>query len=186
MRQDSYIPKYSNFRESHPRRAIFVGTTNDESYLKGQAGNTRFLPVKVTKHIDIEGFGFIREQLFAEALAVYRSTPEWWRLSIAGGAAAQDERERRRLINVYEQPLHEWLEYGRFATPVYDEGRVVTFLAGETSWKEIAQWFLLLKTPEAWKDQGLQKQVATALKVLGWHQGIVWRQGRTTKIWQHV
>jgi hypothetical protein len=186
MRQDSYIPKYSNFRESHPRRAIFVGTTNDESYLKGQAGNTRFLPVKVTKHIDIEGFGFIREQLFAEALAVYRSTPEWWRLSIAGSAAAQDERERRRLINVYEQPLHEWLEYGRFATPVYDEGRVVTFLAGETSWKEIAQWFLLLKTPEAWKDQGLQKQVATALKVLGWHQGIVWRQGRTTKIWQHV
>lgn len=184
MRQDSYIPKYSNFRESHPRRAIFVGTTNDESYLKGQSGNTRFLPIKVTKHIDIEGFGFIREQLFAEALALYRSTPDWWRLSTEGSTAAQEERERRRLINVYEQPLHEWLEYGRFTTPVYDNGRAITFITGETSWPEVAQWYLQLKTPGDWKDQNLQKQVATALKTLGWHQAIVWRQGRTTKLWQ--
>jgi hypothetical protein len=184
MRQDSYIPKYSNFRESHARRAIFVGTTNDESYLKGQTGNTRFLPVKITKQIDIEGFGFVREQLFAEALQVYRTAPEWWQMSSEGAAAAVEERERRRVVNVYEQPLHEWLEYGRFATPVYDEGHAVTFVPGETSWKELAQWFLLLKTPEAWKDQGLQKQVATALKTLGWHQAIIWRQGRTTRLWQ--
>src|SRR5262249_29646415 len=100
MRQDSYIPKYSNFRESHPRRTIFIGTTNtEEGYLKGTTGNTRFLPIRVTKRIDVDGFLKVRDQLFAEALTVYQSGTAWWQLSPEGAEAAKAERERRRIVN---------------------------------------------------------------------------------------
>jgi putative DNA primase/helicase len=184
MRQDSYIPKYSNFRENHPRRAIFVGTTNEESYLKGQSGNTRFLPVKITQPIDIEGFRAIREQLFAEALPIYKSGIAWWQMSAEGTLAAQDERDRRRVINVYEEPLGDWLDRGRFQTNYTDpQLRPVSFVKDETSWPEIAAYFLGLKTPAEWKDRNLQMQVAAALKTYGWSRETVWRQGKAVKTW---
>ena len=45
---DSFVPKFSNKRVDHPRRTIFIGTVNPEgdgTYLKGQTGNTRWLPI---------------------------------------------------------------------------------------------------------------------------------------------
>lgn len=183
MRADSYVPKYSNFRESYPRRTIFIGTTNDESYLKGQTGNTRFLPVRVTQQIDLEGFGFIREQLFAEALAEYQSRPDWWRMSYEASEEAKAEREHRRVVNVYEEDLSKWLEHERFIAPTYYNGKAVIFTHNETSWKEIAQYFLLLKTPAEWKDMTLQKQIAQALKSLGWRRTVLRRSHDVFKAW---
>jgi predicted P-loop ATPase len=185
MRADSYIPKYSNFRESHPRRTVFIGTTNTESdYLKGISGNTRFLPVKITKPIDIAGFMDIREQLFAEALVVYQSGAAWWQLSPEGAEAAKDERERRRVINVYEDTLEQWLEAERFTLVVFDaNNQPIRFVPGETSWQEIARWCLKLETPAAWKDKSLQMQIAQALKTLGWRLMPTHRQGQRIKLW---
>jgi hypothetical protein len=183
MGHDSYIPKYSNFRASYPRRAIFMGTTNEESYLKGQTGNTRFLPVKVTKQIDVDGFRAIRNQLFAEALTLYCSGTPWWQMSPEGDAAAQEERERRRLVNVYEEGLEAWLETERFTLVALDNNQPVRFVKNETSWMEIARWFLKLQTPAEWKDKGLQMQIAQALKALGWHVFPTTRQGRRVKLW---
>jgi putative DNA primase/helicase len=184
MRHDSYIPKYSNFRESYARRAIFVGTTNEESYLKGQTGNTRFLPVKVTKQIDVEGFLLVRDQLFAEALTIYYSGTPWWQMSPEGSAAAHDEREHRRIINVFEDDLDAWLEAERFTLVAYDTANtLVRFTPGETSWPEIARWYLKLQTPAEWKDKNLQMQVTQALKILGWRLIPTRRQGKRLKLW---
>jgi hypothetical protein len=200
QRNDSYIPKFSNFRASTPRRCIFVGTTNEESYLKGQSGNTRYMPIYIGTSIDVDTFEAIRDQLFAEALTVYQSDPVgWWRLPDAVLSAAVDEREKRRLANEYEQPLHDWLTMGRFDTPCYaDEwgtdrfgnmtrtrGPQVTFVPGETSWPEIARWFLRIETPERWKDKALQMQIAAALKALHWKNVQVWQNNRNTKVWQY-
>lgn len=185
MREDSYIPKYSNFRQRTERRAIFVGTTNEESYLKGQTGNTRYLPIRLTGQVDLERFRAIRLQLFAEALHYYQSAYEtWWQFSDEALETAKVERTQRRVWQVYEDPLDEWLEYGRFTQALYDNGVPVKFVQHETSWPEIAQWFLKLDSPEKWKDRGLQMQISAALKALGWHVGQVWHNGRNRKIWQ--
>lgn len=186
MREDSFIPKYSNFRQRTERRTIFIGTTNDESYLKGQSGNTRYLPLRLHHSIDLEHFRAIRPQLFAEALHYYYGHPEtWWQLSTEALETAKEEREQRRVITVFEHPLHEWLETGRFASRILDEhNQLVTFTPGETSWPEIAQWYLKLDTPEKWKDRGLQMQIAAALRGLGWHVSQIWKSGRNTNIWR--
>jgi predicted P-loop ATPase len=185
MREDSYIPKYSNFRQRTERRAIFVGTTNDESYLKGLSGNTRYLPVRLEHPLDLAHFESIRPLLFAEALHYYHAHPEtWWLFCDEAFETAKDAREQRRVIQVYEHPLYEWLEYKRFEEAIWENNSAVTFIRGETSWTEIAKYFLKLDTPEKWKDRSLQMQIAAALKGLGWHVAQVWKSGRNLNVWR--
>jgi len=96
-RTDSFVPKFSNKRVDHPRRTIFIATVNPEgdgAYLKGQTGNTRYLPLPVHA-IDLAGFQAIRTQLFAEAKTYYLAHPQdWWQLGCEEDAA--HERETRR------------------------------------------------------------------------------------------
>jgi len=189
LHEDTYIPKFSNFREKTPRRAIFIGTTNDESYFKGQSGNTRYLPIRCQGEIDLEAFLTIRTQLFAEALHEYQAHPDdWWKLSEEALIQAKEAREQRRIQNYYEQPLHEWLDQGRFQLKAIDEVTQkpvrLTFDPNETTWPEIARWFLQLDTPEKWKDKGLQMQIASALRAIGWRVTQVWKHGRNTNVWR--
>jgi predicted P-loop ATPase len=186
LHEDSYVPKFSNFRDRAPRRAIFIATTNEDSYLKGQSGNTRFLPIRLPQPVDLDLFAGMREQLFAEAKAYYLDhADDWWQLSDEAMAQAVEEREKRRIVNHYEQPLYEWLEYTRFIQTYHDEfGQPITFVKGQTSWPEIARYFLSMENREKWKDKSLQSQIAQALRQLGWRPAQIKVHGRTTSIWR--
>lgn len=185
LREDSYVPKFSNFRESTPRRCIFIGTTNEESYLKGQTGNTRFLPIEVGQ-VDIPAFEAMREQIFAEALLTWRLNPtHWWQLSDEFLQAAILEREKRRIINNYEQSLQEWLLIKRFTHEYFENNTRVQFTQGETNWPEIARWFLGIESPERWKDKSMQMQIAAALKAQKWKSVTVRKGSVTAKIWRY-
>jgi putative DNA primase/helicase len=160
MREDSYVPKYSNYRVTTLRRAILVGTTNETAYLKGQTGNTRFLPIR-THRIDPAILEQSREQLFAEALYTYLANPHtWWEMDEDALSQAKEEREKRRLVSVYESELADWLSH-----PVHQSMTSIT-------WKELAEGFLKLDAPERWKDVFLQKQMAQALRALGWESRV--------------
>ena len=77
-RTEDYIrPPYGAVLEAFQRRAILVGTINDKHYLEDHTGNVRYWPV-VVDMIDVDKVLDDREQLWAEAVALYQAGEQWW------------------------------------------------------------------------------------------------------------
>lgn len=63
-----------------PRENVFMGTTNEQTWMRDDTGGRRFYPVLVGK-IDsdtLDDFRRDRDQLLAEAVVRYRNGQKWW------------------------------------------------------------------------------------------------------------
>jgi putative DNA primase/helicase len=106
---DEFRPVYGRRQISCPRQSCFIGTTNEDEYIKAGQGARRFWPVKVPREININALREVRDQLFAEAMQDYR----------AGLPCAPDSEMQRDLFRPVQSrrvvqesmidALHDWV-----------------------------------------------------------------------------
>ena len=68
---------YGKRAEDVPRQCIFVGTTNMSQYGKDETGMRRIWPLEVGM-VDLAKLRELRDQLWAEAVALFRQGVTWW------------------------------------------------------------------------------------------------------------
>lgn len=118
-RVDTVRLPYGRKTVNLPRQTVFIGTTNKKDYLEDETGARRFWPVKIGK-IDVEAIERDRDQIWAEAVALYRAGRKWW-LGAEMESVAAEVQESRRAIDAWEPMIAEWVE-NPTARPVPNQG----------------------------------------------------------------
>lgn len=104
---DDFRPAYGRWAQRFPRQCVFLGSTNEDHYLKDASGGRRFWPVRCTK-IDLDGIRAQRDQLWAEALARYEDGGQWW-LSEEIEALAREAQDDRYDADIWHERIEEYL-----------------------------------------------------------------------------
>lgn len=159
-RTDRYRPSYGRSSKDFPRRCIFVGTTNEEGYLKDVTGGRRFWPIKVG-FINREWLQRDRDQFFAEAYQRFLNNESWYEVP---AEAAKEEQDLRRERDEWESQILNYLQFK-------SETRIVT-VAAEVFGIGVGDLTI--------SDQ---RRIAKALRAIGWGPFDKKISGHNLKFW---
>ncbi|KVP17848.1 virulence protein E [Burkholderia ubonensis] len=130
------------------RQCVFAGSVNFDAYLKDESGNRRYWPLRCGGLVDIDGIARVRDQLWAEAVHLYREGVVWH-------------------VTEAERPLFEVEQAERYEGDVYEDviGKQLEY-AARTTMEEILRDVLKLDSSKWTLPE--QRRIGKALKSLGW------------------
>lgn len=106
---DEFRPPYGRRLVKVPRQNVFIGTTNEEEYLKDPTGGRRFWPVRCGDEFNLEGLLGAREQMYAEALADLREGERCWPDRDEQKRLFDPEQAKRGMDEPFEDLLLDWV-----------------------------------------------------------------------------
>jgi putative DNA primase/helicase len=160
---DTFRPPYGRRTAQFPRQCVFIATTNESEYLRDPTGNRRYWPVRCGR-IDTNALARDRDQLWAEALHLFRAGTAW-HLTEAEGQLAQDEQRQRVHVTELEADVADYLaaQVGR----------------DEVSVRDVLVYGLHVEPDKSYADTArkLGPAVAEAMGLAGWQKDSRSRQG---------
>lgn len=158
---DRFRPPYGRTSTDFPRRCVFVGTTNEDSYLKDHTGARRFWPIKIGQ-IDLDRITRDRDQLYAEAAARFNDGAAWY---LMPQLETDEVQESRRQADEWETAIAEFL-VGK----------------GEVRLSEVAHEALKIGLDKL--DLNTQRRIGRTLMRLGWTKHNSGSGGAQKKVWR--
>jgi predicted P-loop ATPase len=120
-RVDNFRPPYGRRNIKVPRQSVLVGTTNADDWMRDETGARRFWPIRCGD-INIDLLKEVRDQLWAEAVALYRLGPDdggaWWFTDPAIIDAAREQQEARFAADPWEPTILEFIASKQQTTAV--------------------------------------------------------------------
>lgn len=163
---DRYIPKFENRAIKVPRQCVFALTINESSYLSDPTGAVRYWPVRVESEIDFEKLLRDRDQLWAEALQMYKDGVKPYPQTKEDKILFAEQAEQRRTELPYEVEVRDFVK-GKSMVAIQE----------------------ILDELEIKKDnpriKAVRQDIINALTTLGWVQfpTVKWHAGKTQRVY---
>ena len=161
-RDDVFRAAYGRRTQSHPRQCVLIGTTNSVTWQLDDTGGARFLPIACGT-IDLKWLADNREQLFAEALALYRAGYKWHEIPLTDARA---EQEARYVPDAWESRVAAWLIGRTYCT--------VDEILEQCIGKDLADR----------EDRDVKRISQKILPRLGWRVKVEWLDGRSQRVYR--
>ena len=171
-RTDRYRTSYGRMVQDVPRETVFAGTTNAAQYLADDTGGRRFHPIHC-EHIDTEGLARDRDQLWAEAVHLYREGKPWHlsgELASAQSAVAELRRHEDPWGAIVQAITHGTLEQLPPATQERVSALVPpsTPIASTPPLWTAHEWLLAIGIDAGRQTKGDEMRLSALLTKSGW------------------
>lgn len=152
---DRFRAPYERAPRDWPRQTVFVGTTNQDEYFKDTTGNTRYWPLRVEDDgpINLDGLATVRDQIFAEAVALYKRGERWHPTRDEQQRLFEPEQADREIADPWQSLIAKWLH---------------NITAHRVSATEIITDCLKIEPGKIDSTRQMSTRVGISMKRLGW------------------
>jgi len=172
---DRIRPPYGRTVEDIERQCVFIGTTNDENYLRDETGARRYWPVKI-KQVQFTDFARDRDQLFAEAKLSYDLGEPVYINDVETLRLAEMEQSKRISENDYVDQIAEWAASKLAGEKMPDNIDLDGFKIEELFGSSDAPLGCFMSAAGKF-------HLRNALRRLGFEYGVIWRGSKTLRRW---
>jgi predicted P-loop ATPase len=177
---ERFRPSYGRLEVIEPRQCVFIGTTNRDTYLRDETGGRRFWPA-VTTSIDVEALAQDRDQLFGEAVVLFRNDEHWWPDREFEQKHIKSEQASRYEGDPWEQPIADYLNR------LHEKKTTILHVAVHALEYELERPLITKDRDEPQPVRGTPinrlgtadaRRIAAVLTILGWQRGTRDKYGR--------
>jgi predicted P-loop ATPase len=112
---DCFRPPYGRRNVDVPRQCVFIGSTNHIEMLRDETGDRRFWPVTCGNEIDRAGIQRDREQIWAEAVALYKAGERWHPFTAEERRLCKEAQTTHQSRHPWTDKILDWAAWGEVA-----------------------------------------------------------------------